>query len=516
MDYISKYKNQLLLRIFSGLIIVITAVVGSAFLGIYVLSLDNIYVFILVASVAVSFSLVLSQILALSFAKPVEILTQAVNYSAHNNKDIDAPDLQKNHIAKDLVQAMTAEIYSLASSSSSSANTPNISTQGVATNIDNIFQKLLDIMRIPTIGIDANQNVTFINVAGCEYIGLNADQIIGKPLYDSYNFSFQSDLSFEDWLKETRQNSVTGSHSWERVKLSTSLETVKQFDLSASFSGQSSTGTEVIVSLFDKTNRYNQDDQEISFVALAVHELRTPLTIMRGYIEVFEDELGPNLNPELTEFMHKMHASAQQLAAFVSNILNVARVEENQLALKLRSEDWPAIIKNAAADLELRARVHGMHIELQIADNIPLAAIDRISSHEIINNLVDNAIKYSGDSEKIILSAGMNDQGLIETSIQDFGVGIPESVVGELFQKFYRSHKSKVQVGGTGLGLYLCKALVQAHGGNIWVRSKEGEGSIFSFTLLPYDQLSKEEIESEDGIIRGAHGWIKNHSLYRN
>jgi signal transduction histidine kinase len=95
-------------------------------------------------------------------------------------------------------------------------------------------------------------------------------------------------------------------------------------------------------------------------------------------------------------------------------------------------------------------------------------------------------------------------------------MGIPESVMSQLFQKYHRSHRSSAQIGGTGLGLFLSKALINAHGGNIWVRSKEGEGSIFTFTLLPFDQISSEQVAGEDGIIRGAHGWIKNHSLYRN
>jgi signal transduction histidine kinase len=211
-----------------------------------------------------------------------------------------------------------------------------------------------------------------------------------------------------------------------------------------------------------------------------------------------------------------MHASAQQLAAFVTNILNVARVEENQLTLVLRSENWPEILKSAVADLQLRASVHGKTLDLQIADNIPPIAADRISIHEVINNLVDNAIKYSGKSEKITIKTYVNSEGLVETIVQDYGIGIPTAVLGNLFQKFHRSHKSSIQVVGSGLGLYLSKALVRAHGGNIWVNSKEGEGSTFTFTLIPFDQLSAEQVAGEDGIIRGAHGWIKNHSLYRN
>ncbi|HZM63807.1 MAG TPA: ATP-binding protein, partial [Candidatus Saccharimonadales bacterium] len=83
-------------------------------------------------------------------------------------------------------------------------------------------------------------------------------------------------------------------------------------------------------------------------------------------------------------------------------------------------------------------------------------------------------------------------------------------------EKFYRSHRSKEQVGGTGLGLYLSKAIVEAHGGHIWVQSKEGQGSVFGFTVVPYAQLAETSKAGDNkDIVRGAHGWIKNHSLYR-
>src|ERR1019366_854776 len=102
------------------------------------------------------------------------------------------------------------------------------------------------------------------------------------------------------------------------------------------------------------------------------------------------------------------------------------------------------------------------------------------------------------------------------TTVQDFGLGISSSIMPNLFTKFYRDHRNRAQIGGTGLGLYLSKAIVTAHGGNLWVRSTEGKGSVFGFTLLPYEKLS-QEIKSKDDekIVRSAHGWIKNHSYYR-
>jgi len=142
--------------------------------------------------------------------------------------------------------------------------------------------------------------------------------------------------------------------------------------------------------------------------------------------------------------------------------------------------------------------------------------LDSLSIREVVSNLIDNAIKYSGESKTISITTKMNAEGLIETSVQDFGLGISSSILPNLFTKFYRDHRNRAQIGGTGLGLFLAKTIVAAHGGSIWVRSKENEGSTFTFTLVPYSQLTEDMKKSGDkDITRSAHGWIKNHSLYR-
>jgi signal transduction histidine kinase len=247
-----------------------------------------------------------------------------------------------------------------------------------------------------------------------------------------------------------------------------------------------------------------------------VHELRTPLTLLRGYIEAFDEELTGKLTPQMTDFMQKMSATAQQLTAFVNNILNVARIDDDQLELHLAEENWQQIIDSAVVNLSLRAKVRGIVLEAHVAPDLPKVGVDRLSIHEVLNNLVDNAIKYSANSKKIIIDAHMSPEGLVETTVQDHGVGIGTDIMPNLFTKFYRDHRNRAQIGGTGLGLYLCKSIVTAHGGNIWVRSKVGEGSTFGFTVKPFEQLA-EEIKNSDNkdIVRGAHGWIKNHSLYR-
>lgn len=454
--------------------------------------------------------------------RPLKTLSDAIVFAGHSSRGGVAPETENLKIGREMITALTLQIYDLASMSEQSKTLSSPSAgltsqaQSTLNNTAPISSSVLDHVGLPIFGISPDQKITAINKIACEYIGVTAEQAIGQPFYDIVKLSFQSTETFEVWLKDKQQNAVNGIRLWERVRIvNPDGSALKQFDLVASFSKENISGTETMMAIYDRTEQYSHDDQETSFVALAVHELRTPLTIMKGYIEVFEDEVGPTLSPELASFMHKMHASAQQLTAFVGNILNVARVEENQLVLKLQENNWENILKVAVDDLALRAGVHGMHIEVHVAPNIPSVAVDKISIHEVINNLVDNAIKYAGSSDKIVISTGINQEGFIETNVQDFGIGIPAAVMPDLFQKFYRSHKSRVQIGGTGLGLYLSKAIISAHGGNIWVRSKEGEGSIFSFTIQPYDNLKHEQISGEDGIMRGTHGWIKNHTMNR-
>jgi len=328
---------------------------------------------------------------------------------------------------------------------------------------------------------------------------------------------FPSEDTLDAWLEDKKSKNATASSSWERVKLNPAdNRPLRIFDLAAYYNKDNPDKLETMLIMFDHTKTYSQDDQAISFIALSVHELRTPLTLLRGYIEAFEDEFVGKLTPDMNDFMFKMSATAQQLTAFVNNILNVARIDDDQLVLQLHEEQWGDIIKAAANSLALRAKVRGITIEYSVAPDLPTVGVDRVSVLEVINNLVDNAIKYSGDSKRILINTYLTNAGLVETTVQDFGVGIPQNVLPNLFTKFYRDHHNRAQIGGTGLGLYLSKAIVHAHGGNIWVKSNKGEGSTFGFTLVPFANLTDKMRDSvNQDITRGAHGWIKNHSLYR-
>ena len=442
---------------------------------------------------------------------PTRALWQAVLHLMPQETGVAAPKVDELKVGRELVASLTAQIYQLAS------NAEHIDAVTAKQGSNARAEFIMSNLPLPLFVLDSEQNITFSNDAACKYLGLAATDMISRNVYSVLDMSFPNDQTFDKWLDDVRKNSATASKLWERVRLNvTDNQPTRLFDLAGYYNKGNTSHNETMIVLFDHTASYAQDDQAISFIALSVHELRTPLTLLRGYIEAFEEEFNGKLSPELQDFMLKMSATAQQLAAFVNNILNVARVDEDHLILQLKEQSWGEVVTGAVGSMELRARVRGITLECTVAAGLPTVGVDRVSIHEVINNLIDNAIKYAGASTNILISTYLNREGQVETIVQDKGVGIPPNIMANLFTKFYRDHRNRAQIGGTGLGLYLSKSIVTAHGGNIWVKSKEGEGSTFGFTLVPYAQLS-EEIKNGDNkeIIRGAHGWIKNHSLYR-
>lgn len=441
---------------------------------------------------------------------PLEIIQQAVAHVAPDGASTPSPKLDRLRFGHEVVTTLVTQIYQYASQQDGQALAKHRKEVIQASNI-------VSHLPLPLFVFNKDQTVISASDIALGYCQVESSKLLGHPLYDSVNLEFASNHTLEAWIKTCQQSKATDTAYWQRVRLRLPDSTIRQCDMAAYYNRDNPSGTEFIVTMFDRTEQYNQDDQDVGFVALAVHELRTPLTMLRGYIEVFEEELDGKLNPELADYMQKMQVSAQQLATFFNNIMNVARVEQNQLTLKLTEGDWPAILEATVQELQLRARLQGKSVELRMAASIPSVAVDQVSVIEVINNLVENALKYSKDGGRIIIDAHVRKDGMVETTVQDFGIGIPTAVMPNLFEKFYRSHRSSAQVGGTGLGLYLSKAIVDAQGGEIWVKSREGEGSTFGFTLLPYSQLAEElKNANNEGIVRGAHGWIKNHSLYRN
>ena len=496
------WLKTVLVSLFSAL-----TALGGYFLAVNYFNLEQWPAIFIALSSTLLISLISSKLPAQSSLKVINYLTSSMLVAVGNAEHIKHPD------KSDLPFASREFLINL------SNQTMKLSEIDIQKKLAN--HKELDFYKVmsnnltqPLIVLNKEQKIMFANESALRYIELPANEVIYNYFYDVINLSFVGDNTLENWLQGCRDGAVVENERWERVRINLSNNKLKQFDLTAHYRKDDATDIELIITFFDRSTVYERDDHDLSFISMAVHELRTPLTIMRGYIEVFEDEISDKLDSEQSAFMHNMSASAQQLSAFVSNILNVARVEENALVLKLVEENWIEVLNNACRDMQLRAKVHDKNIIIQAQENLPTVGVDKVSIYEVMNNILDNAIKYTHTKEDIVIKTYLKDD-YIETTITDKGVGVPENLIGHVFEKFYRAHSSKNSVGGTGLGLYLCRAIIQAHGGQIWVSSKEGHGSTFGFTVPLYKNVTNKPENTDDGIVRSAHGWIKNHTLYR-
>lgn len=378
--------------------------------------------------------------------------------------------------------------------------------------------KALNNMMHPALALDNKQTILFANKAAAELVEQPVDAIIGKPVYEALSIEYQGNSFLPRWIEENQQNVVNSEKTWQGARYLSPNRVVYNFDVHATFIRNEREGLETIAVLIDRTDERAYDDLKVDFAAMAAHELRAPITVIRGYVDVFEGELTEQLDDEQKMFLQKLKVSAAQLSGFINNVLNVARIDKGALQINVEKYDWADVIKEAINDLQLRAQAHGKKLELTIEEDLPPVAVDAISITEVINNLVDNAIKYSHDGDTIKVEVGLSKNGDVETTVTDSGVGIPANLMDKLFTKFYRSHRTRRDFTGSGLGLYLSKAIVDSHHGNIWAKSKEGKGSTFGFDLPPYDTISAK-LEGDErktlNVNRGKHGWIKNHSLYR-
>ncbi len=222
------------------------------------------------------------------------------------------------------------------------------------------------------------------------------------------------------------------------------------------------------------------DRLKSDFVSMVSHELRSPLTNISGAVELMlqEDQVGE-------EYLHRMLGvvgeQSQRLIRLVQGVLDVSKIDAGKLYLECREVDLLPLVERVVNSLQPTTVSHWF--ELPRVNEFPPVWGDEDRIEQILFNLLDNAIKYSpsGGPIKVQMEAG---NGEITISLTDQGVGIPADRLDRLFQKFHRLDSGDArETYGHGLGLYITKGLVEAHGGRIWVESTVGQGSTFSFTL---------------------------------
>jgi two-component system, OmpR family, phosphate regulon sensor histidine kinase PhoR len=217
------------------------------------------------------------------------------------------------------------------------------------------------------------------------------------------------------------------------------------------------------------------------FVANVSHELRTPLSLIKGYVETLLD--GARDNPEVAErFLKIIERNTQRLDLLIQDLLTISALESERIKLNLQPMELRPLAEKVLADLKTRAENKDVKLVNQLPELAATADANRID--QVLANLVDNAIKYGRAQGTVTVGGKKLNDGKIEIFVQDDGPGIPPESLDRVFERFYRVDKARSRdQGGTGLGLSIVKHIVQAHGGEVWVKSEPGKGATFFFTL---------------------------------
>lgn len=366
----------------------------------------------------------------------------------------------------------------------------------VAVSEKNKFDEILSSIIDGIIALDFNKNIMFLNKASEQLTGFRESDVLNRPIDQAIRlFSEQEEILPKTYCQESfNQTAKLVGKDGRQTKVDL---------MTTQVGGTVQSNLNCILIIHDLSKEEELEQMKLDFVSMASHELKTPLTSIVGYLSVFLEENQGSIPAENLDLLNKAFVAAKQLQTLIQNLLNVNKIEKEQLSVSPQPIDYLPILTKAVEDL--RSQATQKNIVLSIVpptEALPKVLADPIRINEVITNLVSNAINYTNPNGKVVVSMKISPND-ITTTISDNGVGIPQEAIPHLFSKFFRVSNELQQANkGTGLGLYISKSIVEKLHGKIWVESETGKGSKFSFTL-PVVTLSTGILESSR-FVSGA------------
>ncbi len=346
----------------------------------------------------------------------------------------------------------------------------------------NRLSSILAYMSDGVLATDRRGKIIMINAMAQSQLGLDKDQALELNVLDILGET--SDYTYHELLSKTPEVTLTRQNEFgEWISLRINFALIKRE--SGFISG-------LVAVLHDTTEQEKEERERRLFVSNVSHELRTPLTSVKSYLEALDD--GALTEAVAPSFIRVSLDETNRMMRMISDLLSLSRIDNDNSHLDVELTNFTAFmtyVLNRFDQIKSQQTIEGKHYD--IVREYPISPIwieiDNDKMTQVLDNILNNAIKYSPDGGKITVGMKTTDTQLI-ISIADEGLGIPKKDLPLIFDRFYRVDKARSRAqGGTGLGLAIAKEIIKQHRGFIWAKSEYGKGSTFTI-VLPYDKES--------------------------
>ena len=331
-----------------------------------------------------------------------------------------------------------------------------------------VFSSILSNMNDGILVVDENSNVTLVNQSASNIFNISKQESIGHSLVEVIRHFKMNEL-----LERTKAAGTPQIDSFETAPEKTFIRCI------ATPLGKEMPGS-ILFLMQDLTRIRQLEIIRRDFVSNVSHELRTPLTSLKLITETLQDNLQED-PAEGQKFLELMSAEIDNLTQMVEELLELSKIESGRVPLEKRWVKPRTIIASANERMALQIQRAGLQCRIELSEGLPSIFIDSSRLEQVLVNLLHNAIKFTSPGGNILLSAYQK-MNTVVFSVRDSGIGIQPKDLGRIFERFYKSDRSRTD-RGTGLGLSIARHIVESHSGKIWAESRVGEGSTFSFSI---------------------------------
>ena len=360
-------------------------------------------------------------------------------------------------------------------------------------NLEQESKRLHSILSYMTDGVLATNRrgqITMINDMAKRQLGVESDDALNQNILEL--LKIEDEYELRDLITQSPELMIYSQNvNGEYISLRVRFALIRRE--SGFISG-------LVAVLHDTTEQEKEERERRLFVSNVSHELRTPLTSVKSYLEALDE--GALYEPVAPDFIKVSLDETNRMMRMVTDLLHLSRIDNATSHLDVELINFTAFITFILNRFD-KIRAQDQEKKYELVRDYPITSvwieIDTDKMTQVIDNILNNAIKYSPDGGKITVSMKTTDDQMI-LSISDQGLGIPKEDLPKIFDRFYRVDKARSRAqGGTGLGLAIAKEIIKQHNGFIWAKSEYGKGSTFTI-VLPYDNDAVKEEVWEDEV----------------